>query len=478
MERHRMTVSRMVALAVGMVLLVPSTASAASLYASPGGTAMDDCTDSSAPCSIDRAVNTVASSGDDVTLLGSGFAVTNILGGSTSNSGAFNLRIHGAPGARPVLNLTGAGEIILDQNSVLRDVVVESNVASGGAVVVKAGTIERVSVHEAGSDATACLVSAGTVIRDSVCWYNGTGGGNSSALRAFSDLAPGGTATIRNVTAVSTSSYGLYVIASGNFGPGQEATIDVTATNLIAKGGGPSGQEDVRTALSLGATRATATLDHSNYASESETTSGDITTPGTATNTIAPPVFVNAGTGDFHQAMGSIGTRDLGTATGLLASERDFDAQYRSQGANPDIGADEFPVAPPQPIISSTDPVSGSNENTPLVIGSAEPFSLVTLYPNGTCIGASAGAELAAEFATPGIGVNVPDNSTTTFSATATNDGGTSTCSDSNISYTEVTPSTAQPPAPATQAPVVVPKKKCKKKKHRAAATKKCKKRK
>src|SRR4029077_2548655 len=163
---------------------------------------------------------------------------------------------------------------------------------------------------------------------------------------------------------------------------------------------------------------------------------------------------------------------------GLLAAERDVDAQYRSQGTNPDIGADEFPVAPPPPSLTGTSPPSGSNENTPLVIGTAEPFSLVTVYPNSTCSGALAGAEVAAEFASPGIQVSVPDNSTTTFSATATNDGGTSVCSTANATYAEVTPSTASPPAPAASTPVVAPKPKCKKKKHRAAAAKKCKKKK
>src|SRR4029077_17199438 len=160
----RATVTAVVA-ALALVL-TPAAASAANLYASPGGTAIDDCTNSGAPCSLERAVNTVAISGDDGRLLGSGFAVTNVLGGNTSTSGGFNLRIHGAPGARPVVNLSGSGGVVLDQGSVLSDVVVDSNVGLS-TVIMNEGTIERVSVHESGSDGTPCSISAGTVIRDS-----------------------------------------------------------------------------------------------------------------------------------------------------------------------------------------------------------------------------------------------------------------------------------------------------------------------
>ena len=221
----------------------------------------------------------------------------------------------------------------------------------------------------------------------------------------------------------------------------------------------------------------TASFDHSNYETESEAAAGDITDPGTGSNVTTDPAFVNAAAGDFHQLSSSTGTLDLGTATGLDPLERDLDGQYRNQGAAPDIGADELATAPPAPTLTGTSPASGANDNNPKVIGTAEPFSLVTLYPNATCTGLPVGSELAEVLAAPGIPVSVTDDSTTTFSATATNDTDTSPCSTENVTYTEVTtpppPGTTATPPPAA-APT--PKKKCKKKKHRAGAAKKCKK--
>jgi hypothetical protein len=71
----------------------------------------------------------------------------------------------------------------------------------------------------------------------------------------------------------------------------------------------------------------------------------------------------------------------------------------------------------------------------------------------------------------------VLDDSMTTFSATATNDVGTSGCS-APFTYTEVTPEPTEPPTqtPSTgglgqTAPSVPAKKKCKKKKKQPAAS-------
>jgi len=291
-------------------------------------------------------------------------------------------------------------------------------------------------------------------------------------------LFNGGTATLRNVTAISGSTYAIRAIAASNFGVGPEATLDVTATNVIARGGGVTGQEDVRTDTFNLATRSTVTLDHSNYATESEDTAGDITNPASGTNQTTTPAFVNAGTGDFHQQATSTGTLNLGTATGQDPLERDIDDEARAMGSSPDIGADELSEVPPAPTITGTDPPSGSNENNPLLLGTAAPFSLVHVFPSSDCSGTETGAETAEEFASPGITVSVPDNSATTFSAFAVNDAGTSDCS-GPFTYTEVTPPPVVAPQPLPSAPPAA-KKKCKKKKRHLAssARKKCKKKK
>jgi hypothetical protein len=93
---------------------------------------------------------------------------------------------------------------------------------------------------------------------------------------------------------------------------------------------------------------------------------------------------------------------------------------------------------PDAPTITDTDPDSPANDNSPEVKGSAEASSTVTLYTTADCSGAQAASGAAADFASPGLTVSVPENSTTTFYATATDfAGNTSGCSTSSITYVE-----------------------------------------
>jgi hypothetical protein len=334
--------------AVAALSLAPAAASAANRYASPTGTGVDPCDDPGTPCPIATAVNQ-ADSGDDVTLLGGvppaapftssvtlGFAGTPITG----------ITIHGSPGARPVVNFTtGGGEdgFFLGDGSTLRDVVTSST--SDATVLIDAigGTVERVSAHTDGTAETnyTCVGGRGAVFRDSVCWFSGPAdiSETNSAFAAFSQEA-NDTVTLRNVTVFAPNANGLNSVGQGGF------SMTVSATNVIAHGG----TTDVRTAdFSGGGTSpATVALDHSNYATETET-SGAITDPGTGTNQLAPPVFVNAAIGDFHEAPASTATLDLGIATGLLPGELDPDGAARVIGPGPDIGAYEstVPVSTP-----------------------------------------------------------------------------------------------------------------------------------
>lgn len=104
--------------------------------------------------------------------------------------------------------------------------------------------------------------------------------------------------------------------------------------------------------------------------------------------------------------------------------------------------ADE--TAPAAPTISGSDPPSPADNNNPKLKGTAEAGSTVRLYKSADCSGPVTAQGSAAAFAAPGIAVTVPDNSTTQFTATATDEvGNTSTCS-TVFAYTEVPP----PPAP------------------------------
>jgi hypothetical protein len=111
------------------------------------------------------------------------------------------------------------------------------------------------------------------------------------------------------------------------------------------------------------------------------------------------------------------------------------------------------PGVPAPPTLTGSIPSSPADDNTPEITGSAEPGSSVTIFADGACAGPAVASGSAASFASPGITVTVADNSTTTFSARASHGFGSSACSATGVTYTEVTPA----------ATAVTPKKKCKK---------------
>jgi beta-mannanase len=101
----------------------------------------------------------------------------------------------------------------------------------------------------------------------------------------------------------------------------------------------------------------------------------------------------------------------------------------------------EDSTAPAAPTVSSTNPASGANNNSPKVIGSAVAETTVKIYATNNCTGSPLATGTAAAFASPGIAVSIADNSTTTFKATATDTANnTSACSSTSVTYVEGTP--------------------------------------
>jgi hypothetical protein len=99
---------------------------------------------------------------------------------------------------------------------------------------------------------------------------------------------------------------------------------------------------------------------------------------------------------------------------------------------------------PAAPTFTDTDPDSPAADTHPRIKGTAPmgdgslpEGSTVTLYTTPNCTGSAEAAGTAAEFASQGIGVSVPRDSTTTFHATATIGNHTSACSTSSITYEE-----------------------------------------
>jgi hypothetical protein len=100
------------------------------------------------------------------------------------------------------------------------------------------------------------------------------------------------------------------------------------------------------------------------------------------------------------------------------------------------VGTDTDAPLPPNP--QGTTPNSPANDNNPRVFGSnGECGSTVRLYSDGTC-STLAATDSAVAFASPGIPVAVPDNSSTSFWATATDvSNNTSGCSTTSTTYVE-----------------------------------------
>jgi hypothetical protein len=333
--------------AAALATAVP--ASAANRYASPTGSAdpvATLCANALSPCSIENAYD-MAADGDDVTLLGGvppnpPYVVTSeLVTGSTVDS----VVMHGAPGARPVIETSATDGVRVGSGEVLRDVVVEHTGSGLGvnAFYTSEGQLERVSVHSAGT--AACYMSAPSSLRDTVCWYTGSDP-NGGAVVANTSATT--STDLRNVTAIATQP-GMPAIrvkaTSFAFSP--------TASGVIADGDPDILAQDGPNPAYL----AGATLDHSNYATVVH--GGGVVTPaGTGTNQMAPPVFANAGAGDFHQLAGSTATIDLGfSGLGMQAlGTFDIDGQPRTIGAAPDIGADEFQPAPPTPVVTAPPP--------------------------------------------------------------------------------------------------------------------------
>jgi hypothetical protein len=104
----------------------------------------------------------------------------------------------------------------------------------------------------------------------------------------------------------------------------------------------------------------------------------------------------------------------------------------------------EDSTPPATPTITDTDPDSPSSDNAPEVKGTAEAASTVRIYSSSDCSGSPLASGSAAQFASPGITVSVPSDTTTNLRATATDvPGNTSSCS-AAFPYIEA----STPPAP------------------------------
>lgn len=297
-------------------------------YASPNGSPANPCT-SAAPCDLVTAVNN-ATSGQEV-VLASGSYGSPVSPITTPLVGAHSIVIDGARPAPQLYLSTSASALRLeDFFSRLSgvDVFEEGN---AGAVRID-GLLDHDLIATAGGPAcdVTAFGNAPTLIADSVC------------------LGEGATATaLADEVGAATSKPGALVLDHDTVysrGPAARADpaffpLQVTSTDSIF-----DGTTDIETSAQGANGAVTFTADHSDYTTTDDTRGGAITPPGTATNISTPPLFVNAATGDLHEAPGSP-TVDVGVAD-PFGSPTDLDGVPRAIGAGTDIGAYEQVQAP------------------------------------------------------------------------------------------------------------------------------------
>jgi hypothetical protein len=139
----------------------------------------------------------------------------------------------------------------------------------------------------------------------------------------------------------------------------------------------------------------------------------------------------------FHGAGIPVSVDDNSSQTFVVEA---YDTALNGSACSAPFTFTEDSLAPAAPALTSTDPASGSNENSPRFKGSAEAGSTVRLFATSDCSGTPAVTGTAAELAGPGLTVAVADNTTTELRARATDAAGnTSPCS-APVTYAEVTP--------------------------------------
>jgi len=359
-----------------------ATAGAAERFAAPnasGASGAGGCTEA-APCSIRNAIEDPAvADGDIVTLLpGSTGGAYETQVTPLTVGDAITLRSRSSDPVPVISAATSISTPVIKVNAAatLQRLRVESTTSNARGVEIDASgaTVER-SFASAGR--IACLIQADNVlIRDSVCW-NPVGGGNVLAMDAIGPAT--NTARLRGDTIVAkdpSTTNAILVLASGT------QTLALDAANTIASG-------DVQ-ASSDGSgglpSDASVAFTNSNYATEAEFTNmgstASVTDPGTGTNQLAPPAFVDAANGDFHELASSSATLDRGTSAATLLGSTDLDGATRMADANcdgsaePDIGAYELAAnCPGPPKVSAPDTTPPDTKITKKVVKGRTSFS-------------------------------------------------------------------------------------------------------
>ena len=130
------------------------------------------------------------------------------------------------------------------------------------------------------------------------------------------------------------------------------------------------------------------------------------------TNASCTSAVAATGTGAEFTSQGLLVTVAPNTTTAFYATATDAAGNASACSAN-SVTYVEDSTNPDSPVLGATSPASPANNNTPRVTGSAPADATVVIYTNSTCSGAVANQGMPAAFASPGIVVIVPNDSTT-----------------------------------------------------------------
>lgn len=316
--RSRVLLTTALVLAGQALVVSPALATSTVRYASPTGTAAQDCLTVQTACSIEKAVNS-ASDGDEI-VLASGTYTTAV----TLNPGANEtLVLHGpATGSRPMVKSSASPAIQANgSQSEVHDVEIQHTGGGAFGLAVFADDVDISRVVVRSNAESACYAPTGGRFGDSLCVATAAGG------QAFRLSYTGGSNSLHLVNTSligeGTGSVGLSLNA------GNATTVGLEAVNVIAHA-----TTDIAV-TETGTGDAQLYLTHSNYDTLSNTTGTVTVDPGT--NQTAQPTF--AETTYYHQALGSP-TIDAGQDNPGVRDE-DYDGGARIIGAV-DIGADEY----------------------------------------------------------------------------------------------------------------------------------------
>ena len=334
--------------AMACLFLSVPLASAATRYAAPGGTGADPCDDPNDACSLYAAADSTApgttiQAGDVIELLPGTYSEAAGDLGPFDSVAVQGVTVRGASQAAPLIRLqennSNLGAFQVFEGALISHLEIENEDDGGYSVsLFDGGTMERAVVRAPDNLSTACNVVSGT-IRSSACINEGGGPAMGASIGTIPQTF---TVVIRNSTAIATGSGSVGVEFNyGATGEGLVANID--AKGLIAKGVAKDvvakGKE---TSGSGKGAKTTITLDHSSYATIGTEVSGtggsaSVTPPGSNANITAAPLL----TGDLVHQLPSSPTIGKG-AVDAKSAPFDIDAEARTGGLAPDIGADEL----------------------------------------------------------------------------------------------------------------------------------------